>query len=152
MLVSAMQEIAIDSHQADRTSMETWNEKLDKLIESSAESCSLKAPIQPAALIEEAYQWASPTLRRTLAEKRIGYEIGRKLRRRPSDEAQPLIPGLLDRYAETEGGYVHMSQLPRAEIAHRRNKLQLRIFTMTAMVAAYDELLSHDLPLSGEIG
>jgi hypothetical protein len=127
----------------------TWSEKLDELIRNAVKDCSFNFPISLDVLADAAVKWARPSLRLALAKKRARDELGKLLRRRPSAEVQPLIPDLLDIYAETEGGYVHMSQLPRNEIQHRRNKLQQRITSELIRLAAYDELLSHDLPEEG---
>ena len=130
----------------------TWNEKLDDLIKRAVKDCSFNSPISLDVLADAANKWASPLLRLALAKKRARDELGKLLRRRPSEEEQPLIPELLDIYAETEGGYVHMSQLPRNEIQHRRNRLQQRITSELMRLAAYDKMLEQDLPLSGEVG
>ena len=91
----------------------TWPEKLDDLIERAVKDCSLESPISLDVLAEASVKWASPTLRRILAKKRARDELGKILRQRPSEEDQPLIPHLLDGYAEFDGGYVHMSHLPQ---------------------------------------
>ena len=127
----------------------TWSEKLDLLIRSAVKDCSFSSPISLDILADAAIKWASTSLRLTLAKKRAIDELGKRLRRRPSEEEQPLIPELLNGYAEIEGGYVHMSQLPRREILHRRNKLQQSVRTSLLKIAAYDEWLSHDLPEEG---
>ncbi len=127
----------------------TWNTKLDSLLQSAVKDCSLSSPISLSVLADVAVKWASVSLRLTLAKKRAMDELGKRLRRRPSEEEQPLIPELLNGYAEIDGGYVHMSQLPRGEILHRRNKLQQSVKTSLLKIAAYDEWLSHDLPEEG---
>jgi hypothetical protein len=128
-----------------------WNEKLDGLLESAKKDCSLESPILLETLAKAALKGASASWRTTLAEKRTMDELGRKLRK-PSTENKHMVPNQLNMFAEIDGGYVHMSQLPRVEILHRRNKLQQTVRTSLIKIAAYDEMLQQNLPSEGGIG
>ena len=127
-----------------------WNEELDNLLERAAKDCSFESPISLNILASIAYKWASPSWKIILGTKRARDDLGKKIRKRRAEDEQPMIPELLDGYAKIDGGYVHMSQLPRGEILHRRNKLQKRVRTSLLKIAAYDELLAQDLPTQGE--
>lgn len=127
-----------------------WNERFKILLTTAIEKSGSADSIDFDALVDEAFKGESEANREALAKQQIRNDFGIKLRKWALAVEQPMIPDLLDGFVERNGEYVHASQLSREEWQIRKFKLQRRIASLVARVAAIDEVLEQDdLPEEG---
>ena len=78
--------------------MESWNEKLNRLIIFAIAEAGTEDPIDFDLLVKSALWKASDETLNALAEKQVRREVGTKLRKWAIAVEQPMIPDLIGRF------------------------------------------------------